>query len=359
MGGTALARAIVRANSRDRARAGPAPRDDRARRAATDPGLPGASPARTRRDHRLGLDGGAAPGGRRRTRVQHDGARSSPAPTSSPAPSGSTPTCRTSRFAGRTDSCDDVVLVGRGMANSAYGGVPHGIWIGNARQVLIANLTIRDVYFHPIQLDPAAGAQAPRIYNVRLVDAGEQFIKSSANSGAGPGVNDGIVEYSVMEYTTTARSDYTNGVDVHQGARWIVRAQPLPQHPRPGRAAGRPGHPHVEPQSRHPRRGQPLPQRPVRHRAGTGPGAARRPRRRHRPQQHLPPGRRPERRRRHRRSTTRRAQGAPQHGHPERHLSQRDRVPVPGDHGDRDPLQPLRWRRCSAGTGPPARSPAT
>jgi len=52
------------------------------------------------------------------------------------------------------------------------------------------------------------------------VDAGEQFIKSSLNGG---GVNDGIVEYSVMEYTTTARSSYTNGVDVHQGARWIIR----------------------------------------------------------------------------------------------------------------------------------------
>jgi hypothetical protein len=124
---------------------------------------------------------------------------------------------------GSTHSCDDVVLVGRGMANPAYGNVPHGIWIGNARQVLVANLTIRDVYFHPIQLDPGNGAQAPRIYNVRLVDAGEQFIKSSSNSGAGPGVNDGIVEYSIMEYTTTARSDYTNGVDVLQGARWIVR----------------------------------------------------------------------------------------------------------------------------------------
>jgi hypothetical protein len=58
---------------------------------------------------------------------------------------------------------------------------------------------------------------------VRLVDAGEQFIKSSANAHGGAGVNDGTVEYSVMEYTTTARSWYTNGVDVHQGARWIIR----------------------------------------------------------------------------------------------------------------------------------------
>ncbi|MGH7266414.1 MAG: right-handed parallel beta-helix repeat-containing protein [Candidatus Rokuibacteriota bacterium] len=124
---------------------------------------------------------------------------------------------------GSTDSCDAAVLVGRGMANADFGGVPHGIWIGNARHVLVANLTIRDVYYHPVQLDPAAGAHAPRVYNVRMVDAGEQFVKSSADAQGGPGVADGVVEYSVMEYTTTARSDYTNGVDVHTGANWVVR----------------------------------------------------------------------------------------------------------------------------------------
>lgn len=124
---------------------------------------------------------------------------------------------------GSTDSCDDVVFIGRGMSNASYGNVPHGIWIGNARNILVANLTIRDVYYHPIQLDPNAGAQAPRVYNVRLVDAGEQFVKSSARTSGTSGVNNGVVEYSVMEYTTTARSNYTNGVDVHQGANWIVR----------------------------------------------------------------------------------------------------------------------------------------
>jgi Right handed beta helix region len=124
---------------------------------------------------------------------------------------------------GSTNSCDDVVLVGQGMSNPSYGGVPHGIWIGNAREVLVANLTIRGVYYHPIQLDPGAGAQTPHIYNVRMVDAGEQFVKSSASSVGGPGVGGGVVEYCVMEYTTTARSSYTNGVDVHQGADWIIR----------------------------------------------------------------------------------------------------------------------------------------
>ena len=124
---------------------------------------------------------------------------------------------------GNSNRCDDIVLVGQGMTNPNYGQIPHGIWIGNARHVLVANLTIRDVFHHPIQLEPFAGAQAPHIYNVRMIDAGEQFVKSSANPGNGRGVNDGMVEYSIMEYTTTARSGYTNGVDVHQGAGWIIR----------------------------------------------------------------------------------------------------------------------------------------
>lgn len=123
---------------------------------------------------------------------------------------------------GSTDSCDDVVLVGKGMSNSSYGNVPHGIWIGRAQRVTVADLTIKDVWYHSIQLDPGQGAQAPRIYNVHLIDAGEQFVKSSSDAD-GTGVNDGVVEYCTIEYTTTARSNYTNGVDVHQGASWIVR----------------------------------------------------------------------------------------------------------------------------------------
>ena len=123
---------------------------------------------------------------------------------------------------GRTDSYDDVVLSGRGMSNPDHQGVPHGIWIGNAQRVRIANLTVQDVYYHAIQLDPGFGAQAPHIYNVRLVDSGEQFIKASLTPD-GKAVHDGIVEYSTMEYTSTARSNYTNGVDVLGGANWIVR----------------------------------------------------------------------------------------------------------------------------------------
>jgi hypothetical protein len=122
---------------------------------------------------------------------------------------------------GASNNRNDVVLVGQGMANANYGGVPFGIWTGaGVLRLTIANLTIRDVYLHPIIFN--AGTEQPRVYNVRLADAGEQFLKANPDGGGG-GVDGGIVEYSVFEYTTFARSDYTNGVDVHTGANWIIR----------------------------------------------------------------------------------------------------------------------------------------
>ena len=45
----------------------------------------------------------------------------------------------------------------------------------------------------------------------------------SSPDGAGGGVDNGIVRYSVFEYVTTSRDDYTNGVDVHTGDNWIIR----------------------------------------------------------------------------------------------------------------------------------------
>jgi hypothetical protein len=122
---------------------------------------------------------------------------------------------------GATASRNDVVIVGRGMNASSSGGVPYGVWVGgNVRGVTIANLTIRDVYNHPIVLN--AGTQSPFIHNVRLVNAGQQFLKANPDA-AGGGVDNGVVEYSVFEYDTVSRDAYTNGVDVHSGDNWIIR----------------------------------------------------------------------------------------------------------------------------------------
>ena len=113
---------------------------------------------------------------------------------------------------GASGNADDVVLVGPGMTNASYGTVPFGIWSGgNVQGITIANLTIRDLYYHPIIFN--GGTQSPRVYNVRLVNAGQQFIKANPDA-SGAGVNNGVVEYAVIEYDTTSRDYYTNGVDV-------------------------------------------------------------------------------------------------------------------------------------------------
>jgi hypothetical protein len=122
---------------------------------------------------------------------------------------------------GATDNSDDVVLKGPGMKNGSYGNVPYGIWTGgNVRNLTLANLTVRDVYYHPVILN--AGTYAPRLYNLHLINAGQQFVKGNPDP-QGVGVPDGIMEYSILEYETTSRDDYTNGIDIHGGSNWIVR----------------------------------------------------------------------------------------------------------------------------------------
>ena len=71
---------------------------------------------------------------------------------------------------GAAESRDEVVLVGAGRDNASYGNVPHGIWVsGSVKRLLVANLTIRDVYYHPICVNP--GPQALHFYNLRLATA--------------------------------------------------------------------------------------------------------------------------------------------------------------------------------------------
>ena len=119
---------------------------------------------------------------------------------------------------GASGNADDVVLKGPGMTNPS---IPHGIWVGgNVTGVTIANLTIRDIYYHPIMFN--AGTQSPLVHNVTLINAGQQFIKSNPNPSGG-GVDQGIVQYSVIEYESISRDYYTNGVDVHGGRNWTIR----------------------------------------------------------------------------------------------------------------------------------------
>src|SRR5262249_28976281 len=130
---------------------------------------------------------------------------------------------------GETDNFDDVKLVGNGMDNANYGAVPMGISVYNAQNVTIADLSIGEVYYHPIELKGDQGASNVDVYHVHLYNAGEHVLKADP-AASGFGVTNSTVEYSVLEYLsgppTTDHGGgvgYTNGVDVHDGDGWVIR----------------------------------------------------------------------------------------------------------------------------------------
>jgi hypothetical protein len=121
---------------------------------------------------------------------------------------------------GESDDRQQVVIKGRGMRQEAYGNVPHGIMVNDATDVTIANLSVGEVWYHPITLQGPLGCERVRLYNVRLFDGGEQLLKSNLEDGKSA---DGcVVEYCVFEFTDTARHYYTNGMSVLGGANWVV-----------------------------------------------------------------------------------------------------------------------------------------
>jgi hypothetical protein len=122
---------------------------------------------------------------------------------------------------GATNSRDDVILQGAGMTNPNHNGAEFGFWVGDDVQRLrIANLTVRDFYTHPIIMN--AGPQSPHLYNIHLINGGEQLLKTNPYPD-GSGINDGIIEHSVFEYETTSRNWYANAIQVLGGSNWIIR----------------------------------------------------------------------------------------------------------------------------------------
>jgi hypothetical protein len=92
----------------------------------------------------------------------------------------------------------------------------------SAPGVTLADLTIGQVGFHGVQVRGESGAHDVVIHHVHILDTGQQLVKGSFIPGSEPCRN-GLVACSTLEYTESAPSDYTNGVDVLNGAGWTVR----------------------------------------------------------------------------------------------------------------------------------------
>ena len=120
---------------------------------------------------------------------------------------------------GATGNRDDVVLLGPGLRNGSFGSAPSGIWTDSSG-LTVADLTVRDFYVNAIVFAP--GAQAPRLTNLRLGDTGQQIVRADPD-GAGGGVNGGLVERTLLEYTDTGRDASAKGIEIQTANSWIIR----------------------------------------------------------------------------------------------------------------------------------------
>jgi len=116
---------------------------------------------------------------------------------------------------------DDVVIRGSGMSTA---GVNINLHVQDSRDVLIADVSLGDAFYHLLQLQGETGTDRIRVYNVRFFDSGQQFIKASVDFSQRDGVDDAIVEYSVFEYSDRGpQGGYTAGIDILRGANWVIR----------------------------------------------------------------------------------------------------------------------------------------
>ncbi len=119
---------------------------------------------------------------------------------------------------GASGNRDTVIIKGPGMTNST---VSFGFWADNINGITFQDMTIRDFNQHAIILN--GNVNSPIFRNLRIVDIGDQFLKNNPTLDNLNGIDNGILEKSVLEYSSTAPDSYTNGLDVHRGKNWIVR----------------------------------------------------------------------------------------------------------------------------------------
>ncbi len=120
---------------------------------------------------------------------------------------------------------------GRVVLDGAYG--PSALIHPFANNLTVAELTLTRARDHLVHSYPAAGGpdlSGLRLYRVRMVDSGEQFLKVNSNAARSAWVDSGTVACSQFVMTAAGRANierafgcYTGGIDVHSGRGWRVR----------------------------------------------------------------------------------------------------------------------------------------
>ncbi|MDM8553168.1 right-handed parallel beta-helix repeat-containing protein [Desulfococcaceae bacterium HSG7] len=116
---------------------------------------------------------------------------------------------------GGTGNRDDVILDFGGMDGEGHFGI-----LVDGDDVTIADLTIRNANDHGVSIQ---GRDRPKLYNLHILDIGDQLVKVNPPTDGSNGSEDGLLACSLLEYTTNAPDNYTNGISAHQALRWTVR----------------------------------------------------------------------------------------------------------------------------------------
>ena len=104
----------------------------------------------------------------------------------------------------------------------------------HASDVTIAHLTVKRAENHAIHITPPSGgpdATGVRLYDLRLIDHGEQFVKVNPPGSDDAWADDGLLACSYLEMTDQGRPNvernpggcYTGGLDAHAARGWTVR----------------------------------------------------------------------------------------------------------------------------------------
>ncbi len=124
-----------------------------------------------------------------------------------------------------TGNRDDVILDGN-LRDGAY--VSPEIISIFASNITIADLTLMRAYDHPIHVTPPPGINitGTLIYNVRVVDPGQQAIKINPTDAVNSADN-GTIACSLIELSDEGRgfirdNCYTGGIDAHRAQNWRV-----------------------------------------------------------------------------------------------------------------------------------------
>ena len=123
-----------------------------------------------------------------------------------------------------------VTVKGTGM----NGGVSH-IFLVEADNFTVRDMTLRDVYYHAIQMQPYA--QAPTMINLHILDTYEQMIKVAFDFNQ-PDIHsdNGLVEDCLFEYSAGIGPQYyIGGVDAHHARDWVIRGNTFRNIRSPGR----------------------------------------------------------------------------------------------------------------------------